>query len=95
MAKKRYNEDSVQDAVFYELTSILEKPRTSAHSPQALVEVCYALLNLAFHDRRHVRHMNNEYSSGSKAWYLDDSLDFGIVTARLKKLVEMLWSEME
>jgi len=83
----RVGSSAVQNAVFNELQVILSKPRTNAHSPQALVEVCYALMNLVYEDRRHIRHMNNEYA-GNKAWYLDDNLDFTIVTNRLQKMVE-------
>ena len=77
----------VRGVVFGELQEILSKPRTSAHSPQALVEVCYALMNLVYEDRRHVKFMNNEYG-GSKAWYFDDNLDFSIVINRLQKMVD-------
>lgn len=77
----------MRSAIFGELQEVLSKPRTSAHSPQALVEVCYALMNLVYEDRRHIRYMNSEYGN-SKAWYFDDNLDFTITINRLQKMVE-------
>jgi len=91
MVRKAVRTD-IKELVFSRLDAILAKPRTSAHSPLALVEVVYALLFCVYEDRRYERYMNEEYP-GAKAWYFDESLDFQIVTTRLQKLVTRLAEE--
>ena len=88
MAKKAKTGSNIRSAIFGELQAVLSKPRTSAYSPQSLVEVCYALMDVVYDDRRHVKYMNREYATGGRAWYLDDGLDFGIATIRLQKMVD-------
>lgn len=91
MARKLVRTD-IKDLVFSRVDSMLTKPRVTAHSPIALVEVVYACLSLVYDDKRHERYMNREYP-GSKAWYFEDGLDFQITTIRLQKLMDKLRDE--
>ena len=72
---------------------ILAKPRVNAYTPQALVEIIYSILSIAFDQRRFEKRMFLEYSSGSKPWWLSEDLDYVTATNRLKNLVINLRDE--
>ena len=78
--------------VLNKVESILEKPRSTAYTPQALVEISYSLLSLGFDESNFEKKMFNEYS-GSRPWWLSDDLDYPTAVTRLRKLVELLRTE--
>ncbi len=82
----------IKDLVLSRIDNMLAKPRVAAHSPVALVEVVYGCLYLVYEDRRYERYMNDEYQC-SKAWYLEDGLDFQMMQHRLQKLITRLRDE--
>lgn len=91
MARKNFREE-LREVVFAKIDNVLAKPRTSAHSPQALAEVVYSLMNLIYDDRRYERWMNNEYP-GSRPWYFDDNIDSPMAVTKLQKMVDRFREE--
>jgi hypothetical protein len=87
-------ESEVAKVVLDKCETILEKPRTSAYSPQALVEIVYALLSISFDQRSFEKKMFLEYPSGSKPWWFSEDLDFPTATNRLKKLISNLKDDL-
>jgi len=73
---------------------VLAKPRVNAYTPQALVEIIYAILSISFDQRKFEKKMFMDYSSGSKPWWLSDDLDYPTATTRLQNLVNSLRDEL-
>ena len=83
----------MKQAIINRTKDILSKPRTTAHTPVALVEIVYALLSIAYENRFYERYMNDQYS-GPRAWYMMDDVDYPIAVNRLQKLVSYLEDEL-
>ncbi len=87
MADKKHSTDrTIRQLILNNVISILEKPRVNAYTPQALVEIVYALLSVCFDRKSFEKKMFDNYS-GNKPWWLSEDLDYSIATQRLKKLV--------
>lgn len=80
----------IRSAVLNKVDTILTKPRVSAYTPQALVEVVCSILSLAYNEHKFQKHMYKEFGSSSKPWWLNDDLDYPTATNRLKMLIEYL-----
>lgn len=80
----------LRNTVLNKVNLILEKPRVSAYTPQALVEVVCTLLSLAYNETKFQKHMFKEYNSTSKPWWLNEDLDYQTATLRLRRLAEFL-----
>ncbi len=85
MAKQK----DITELVLNRVDHILEKPRVSAHSPEALVEICFNLLSLAFDENKFQKYMFKEWG-GARAWWLADDFDYPTAVNRLKKLVGLM-----
>jgi len=73
---------------------ILAKPRVNAYTPQALVEMIYAILSISFDQRKFEKKMFLDYSSGAKPWWLSEDLDYPTATNRLQNLINNLKDEV-
>lgn len=69
---------------------VLAKPRVNAYTPQALVEIVYAILSICFDQTRFEKKMYMDYSSGNRPWWLNDDLDYPTAVNRLQNLVNSL-----
>ena len=83
-------QSDIRELVLGKVETMLSKPRTSAYTPQALVEIIYALLSLAYNETKFQKYMFKEFGSSARPWWLEESLDYPTATARLKHLVEVL-----
>ena len=81
---------NMYNTVLSKVEQVLNKPRTSAHTPAALVEVVYALLGLVFDDRKFEKFFTKEFGGTSRAWWLNEDLDYPMAVTRLVKLTEYL-----
>ncbi len=90
MKAQRFTTDpELRELVMNKVEAIIAKPRVSAYTPQALVEVVYALLSLVYDERKFEKYMHREYG-GSRPWWLNDDVDYPIAVTRLQKLVLLL-----
>jgi len=80
----------VRGVVLDRVQMLLEKPRVSAYTPQALVEVICNLLALGWDEYKFNKYMFKEYNSYSRPWWLSEDLDYPIAVNRLKNLTEYL-----
>lgn len=80
----------LREAVLNKVDTMLEKPRTSAYTPQALVESVCAVLSLAYNEHKFQKHMYKEYNAHSKPWWLNEDLDYPTAVSRLRGLVDLL-----
>lgn len=85
--------DKMKHVVLSRTKEIINKPRTSAHDPVALVEVVYSLLSLVYENRFYERYMNDQYG-GSRPWYMMEDVDYPVAANRLQKLVSYLEDEL-
>lgn len=86
----KFNFD-MREVVLSKVQDVLNKPRVSAHTPSSLVEVTRHLLSLCYDDRRMEKLLYKD--SGSKAWWLEDGLDYPFVVSKLQKVVDALYDE--
>lgn len=84
-------DQEIRDRILHRIETVLSKPRTSATSPQALVEIVSNLLAVCYDENKFQKYMHREFGSGSRPWYMSDDMDFTIATNRLKSLVEFLY----
>lgn len=73
---------------------LLAKPRVSGYTPASLAESVMHILSMAYDRRFLEKFIAKEFvCSGSRAWYLDEDMDFPTVVNRLNALVEYLYDE--
>jgi len=89
MKQKFTSDPELREVVIGKVETILSKPRVSAYTPQALVEVVYALLSLVYDEKKYEKYMYKEYG-GSRPWWLSDDIDYPTAVTRLQKLVLLL-----
>ena len=82
--------EEIREAVLAKIETILAKPRVSAYTPQALVEMVCTLLSLSYNENKFQKYMFREFGSHSKPWWLSEDLDYTLAVSRLKNLIEYL-----
>jgi len=82
--------EEMKEVVLAKVEAVLSKPRVSAYTPQALVEITCALLSLAYNENKFQKFMFKEFGSHSKPWWLNEDLDYLTAVSRMKSVVEYL-----
>ncbi len=73
---------------------LLAKPRVSGYTPASLAESVLHILSMAYDRRLFEKFIAREFiCSGSRAWYLEEDMDYPMVVNRLNALVAYLYDE--